>query len=477
MTTDLVVVLNNEIAGVISHDFGRPRFAYIDSYASTPANTPLSLSIPLRAGHLYGHRTTAPWLAGLLPDDPRVRQHWAREFNVSPDNSSALLQHVGRNCAGAVQIGPVDAIDDLLNPTGHPTPANDTDIGARLRELHSHAGNWTRDRERWSLGGAQSKFTLTATGDGGWGWPHGNAASTHIVKPGITRFRAQALNEHLCQKALSLIGIHAAQTAYHEFDGTPAIVVTRYDRIAEPDGTVTRIHQEDMCQALGVAPHRKYASDGGPSAVAIAQILGRNATQNDVDRFTNAVVAQYLLCAPDAHAKNYSVILAGDQVALAPLYDVASVLPYGPDPKSDLARVAMPIGGHSRFGDVELHHIERFAINAGTDPDRLVAATRQMAADLPDALSDAASDIPPASLGRLADELRAGIAAHCATLDRPPSTRRRRRAAADTTEAADESELVRDAEPLDDTVPVVDHVRSGHSVTSHRRRRPSHALS
>ncbi|MGV7643096.1 type II toxin-antitoxin system HipA family toxin, partial [Mycobacterium kansasii] len=82
--------------------------------------------------------------------------------------------------------------------------------------------------------------------------------------------------------------------------------------------------------------------------------------------------------------KNYSVILAGDQVALAPLYDDASVLPYGPDPKSDLARVAMPIGGHSRFGDVELHHIERFAVNAGTDPDRLVAATRQMAADLPE---------------------------------------------------------------------------------------------
>ncbi|MGV7852158.1 hypothetical protein PJM29_28685, partial [Mycobacterium kansasii] len=90
---------------------------------------------------------------------------------------------------------------------------------------------------------------------------------------------------------------------------------------------------------------------------------------------------------------------------------------------------------------------------------------------------DAASDIPPASLGRLADELRAGIAAHCATLDRPPSTKRRRRAPADTTEATDESELVRDAEPLDDTVPVVDHVRSGHPVTSHRRRRPSHALS
>jgi serine/threonine-protein kinase HipA len=468
MTSDLVVVLNGEVTGVLTHEFGRPRFAYIDDYATTPAQTPLSLSIPLRPGHLYGHRTTAPWLAGLLPDDPRVRERWAREFHVSPDNPSALLEHLGRDCAGSVQIGPANAISDLLTHAGHLQPVTDADIGARLRQLHNESDHWTQAQDRWSLAGAQSKFTVTST-PGGWAWPHGSAASTHIVKPGITRFHSQALNEHLCQKAFSLIGIPAAHTAYHEFDGTPAIVVTRFDRIIDPDGTVTRIHQEDMCQALGVWPHRKYASDGGPSAVAIAQMLGRHATQDDVDRFTNAVVAQYCCCAPDAHAKNYSIILAGDQVALAPVYDVASVLPYNPGPDSGLARVAMPIAGHSRFGEVNLHHIERFAVNAGTDPDRLVAATRKIATDLPEAISAAAADIPAKSLGQLADQLRAGITAHCATIDRPAATTRRRR----PTETVTETELVRDADPVDDTIAVVDHTRGGHPVTSYQRRRPS----
>ncbi|WP_102144321.1 type II toxin-antitoxin system HipA family toxin [Mycobacterium hubeiense] len=469
MTSALAVVLNGEVAGVVTHDFGRPQFAYTDDYA-TGSRTPLSLSLPVRAGHVYGHRITAPWLAGLLPDDARVRERWAREFDVSPQNSSALLEHLGRDCAGAVQLAPAAAIKELLTQTGHLEPVTDADIGARLRQLHTESDHWTRDQDRWSLAGAQSKFTLAATNDG-WAYTHGNAPSTHIVKPGITRFPAQALNEHLCQKAFGLIGIHAAKTAYHEFDGTPAIVVQRYDRIINPDGTVVRIHQEDMCQALGVWPHKKYASDGGPSAVAIAQMLGRRATQTDVDRFTDAVVAQYLCGAPDAHAKNYSVILAGDHVALAPVYDVASVLPYNPDPRSGLARVAMPIAGHSMFRDVNLRHIEKFAVNAGTDPDRLVERTRQMAADLPAAISTAAADIPDATLGTVAEQLRDGIAEHCTTLDRPPANVRRRRTP--LPEPEPEPDWQPDAEPGDDTIPVVGHSRGGHPISPHRRRRPS----
>lgn len=475
MNADLVVILNGEVAGVVTHQFGRPLFAYTDNYAATP-HTPLSLSIPLRAGHIYGHRTTAPWLAGLLPDDPRVRERWAREFDVAPQNSSALLEHLGRDCAGAVQLAPAEAITDLLAQSGHLDPVSETDIGARLRQLQTESDHWTRAQERWSLAGAQSKFTLTATSNGRWAIARGNAASTHIVKPGITRFRAQALNEHLCQRAFGMVGIHAAATAYHEFDGTPAIVVKRYDRTISPDGTVVRIHQEDMCQALGIWPHKKYASDGGPSAVAITRLLGRHTTQNDVDRFADAVVAQYLCGAPDAHAKNYSVILASDQVALAPVYDVASVLPYTPDPDSGLARVAMPIAGHSRFGDVTLHHVEKFAVTAGTDPDRLVQRTREMAAELPDAIRAAAADIPAEALGTLAAELRDGIAAHCTTLDRPPATTRRRRVAPLEPEPP-EPALTPETEPIDETIPIVGHSRGGHHVSPHTRRRPSPTLS
>ena len=48
----------------------------------------------------------------------------------------------------------------------------------------------------------------------------------------------------------------------------------------------------------------------------------------------------------DGHAKNYSLLLAGDQVRLAPLYDIASALPYGTHEKK--LRLAMKIGDDYR---------------------------------------------------------------------------------------------------------------------------------
>jgi len=43
----------------------------------------------------------------------------------------------------------------------------------------------------------------------------------------------------------------------------------------------------------------------------------------------DALAWNWLIAGTDAHAKNYSLLLAGNDVRLAPLYDVASALPYG----------------------------------------------------------------------------------------------------------------------------------------------------
>lgn len=472
----LVVVLNNRLAGVITHDFGRPRFTYADDYARAAGRlTPLSLSMPVRKGVTYPHQKVAPWLSGLLPEDKRVREGWAAQYGVAAGNTSALLRHLGRDCAGAVQIAPVDELADVLAQTGHTEPLGEAEIADRLRTLIANPGRWPGAEERWSLAGMQAKFTAVRTGNG-WATGHGNAASTHIIKPGITHFPGQALNEHLCQKSLSAIGIAAAHTEYQEFQSVPAIVVTRYDRVAKSDGTVLRLHQEDMCQALAVWPSKKYAADGGPAAVDIARLLAAHADQTDVDRFTDMVVAQYLLGAPDGHAKNYSVILLGNRVALAPVYDVASVLPYQPDPESGLSRVAMPIAGRSKFGTVDLAAIAKFADKAGTDPDRLVERTRAMAAGLPDAIAAAAADIPAATLGDLATALQAGISQQCATLDPPPRGMEAAPPLQDE-EVPAETVSMEDDDAAGGEIPVVSHTRKSRPIRGHTRRRPTRRLS
>jgi serine/threonine-protein kinase HipA len=94
---------------------------------------------------------------------------------------------------------------------------------------------------------------------------------------------------------------------------------------------VLRLHQEDMCQALGVRPHSKYQNDGGPSPERIADLLRDHSDkpQQDLDTFTDALLFNWLIGGSDGHAKNYSLLHgAGGHVRLAPLYDLASALPY-----------------------------------------------------------------------------------------------------------------------------------------------------
>lgn len=126
-------------------------------------------------------------------------------------------------------------------------------------------------------------------------------------------------------------GLTAARTRIASFAGQTAVVVTRYDRHLAAE-RVTRVHQEDLCQALAVPPARKYQNEGGPGAAEIAVLLRRampsRVAQAAVWAFADALAWNWLIAGTDAHAKNYSLLLAGNQVRLAPLYDIASALPY-----------------------------------------------------------------------------------------------------------------------------------------------------
>ena len=56
-------------------------------------------------------------------------------------------------------------------------------------------------------------------------------------------------------RIVEAMGIPVAHTSFHIFDGVPAIISERYDRIVSANGTVTALHQEDFTQALAF-PHR-----------------------------------------------------------------------------------------------------------------------------------------------------------------------------------------------------------------------------
>lgn len=380
-------------AGVIVRDGGRRHLEYDHTYLDQRDATPLSLSLPLNVDPAQTDRAIGAYLAGLLPDHQEVRDRWASRHGVKPGDDLGLVAAIGLDTAGGALFAPEDAIEAVLASKGSIEPVSEGQIADRLRGLRADDAAWHEEDEHWSLAGGQGKFTLVRIDDG-WGVGIGAAASTHIVKPGVSRIKDQALAEHVSMRALALAGLPVAETRFQMFDDQAAIVVTRYDR-ATRGGTVVRIHQEDVLQALALRPQRKYEADEGPGVDRIAQLLRSVAGQTAVDQFVDATIAGYVLGAPDGHAKNYSLRLAGGGVSLAPIYDVSTGLLEARFYRG----AAMSIGGEKLFGEVEAKHWSKFAGIVGWTPDRVMGRVHQLATAMPDAFEDALGEVPAKTSG------------------------------------------------------------------------------
>jgi serine/threonine-protein kinase HipA len=138
-------------------------------------------------------------------------------------------------------------------------------------------------------------------------------------------------------------------------------------------------------------PTKKYQNEGGPGVADLVELLRAqsSARQEDVKTFVDAVGFNWLIAGTDAHAKNYSLLIdGGPRVRLAPLYDLASILPYD-DIDLRKAKLAMKIGGEYRLRQVGLRQWQKLAREVRLDADELTDRLRAMARQLPDEISDA----------------------------------------------------------------------------------------
>ncbi|MGH2912103.1 MAG: HipA domain-containing protein [Solirubrobacteraceae bacterium] len=263
-------------------------------------------------------------------------------------------------------------------------------MAGRLRELREDSTAWLGESftGQFSLAGAQAKTALLRQG-GRWGSPTGATPTTHILKPAVAGLDDHDLNEHLCLDAARRAGLLAARSKVTRFIRETAVVVTRYDRRLIKGGIV-RVHQEDLCQALGVSPARKYQNEGGPGVGEVTKLLrvvmSPRVADDAVNGFADALIWNWLIAGTDAHAKNFSLLLAGDQVRLAPLYDIASALPYGAHERK--LRFAMKIGGDYRVHP-QPNIWPAVAREMGLDSEVLLARVVELARVASDAFADA----------------------------------------------------------------------------------------
>jgi serine/threonine-protein kinase HipA len=402
MTGELVALLDRKEIGRVHNDArGRLTFVYDDDWRKSPDAVPLSLSAPLAARE-HGPSVVQAFLWGLLPNNEIVLSRWATKFQVSARNVFALLSHVGQDCAGAVQFVTPERLDALRSGGEDEVEwLGEPELAKRLQILRDDHAAWRlpRDTGQFSLAGAQPKTALLLQNKR-WGIPSGRNPTTHILKPPTGHFDGHSENEHFCLMLARNLGLPAAQSRVMRFEKEIAIVIERYDR-QQKGNKIVRIHQEDTCQALGIMPTRKYQNEGGPSAADVVELLRTSSTdrETDVNTFVDALGFNWLIAGTDAHAKNYSLLLGGPLVRLAPLYDVASTLPYDEFDKQKL-KLAMKVGGEYKLSLIGLRQWKKFARETRFNADELIARLGSMAKQLPDEANDARKRAQAEGLGK-----------------------------------------------------------------------------
>lgn len=408
MIEELHAIVAQQPMGVVRWDRKRNLlgFYYSKEWRESSSSFPLSMSMPLASSE-HRHEVVAAFLWGLLPDNRAVLDQWGKKFQVSSGNVFRLLWHVGEECAGAVQFVRPDRRELFIGKRGqesdHIRYLNPCEMEERMSLLldDQSATRISGDTGQFSLAGAQPKTALHfAPSTNRWGVPDGSIPTTHILKPATGHWKGYAENEHFCLKLAEQIGLPVAQSRVEVFDKIHVIIVERFDRYRVAD-VVQRIHQEDACQALGVHPNIKYQNEGGPSAKDILTLIRENSSDSQIDegKFIDALILNWLISGTDAHAKNYSFLIAeGGQVRLAPLYDISSSLPYPQSVDPRKARLAMRIGKKYKVNEIGAYDWEKSAAEWGCDRDGITARIQQIAGQVPEAARCVAEDLQSAGI-------------------------------------------------------------------------------
>lgn len=427
MTESLLVVLYGEVVGTIerAHRRADMTFRYDEQYASR-STVPVSIRMPVGTT-AYKQRDVSAVIDGLLPENTATRERWASRLGTDSDDSFGLLARMGWDCPGAIQFCPPEQLHDMQTRPDEMTPMSEVEIGDRLRALRDDSASWSLPEEHWSLPGQQEKFTLTWA-EGRWNLAKAATPTTHIIKPGIGRLHNQALVEHATMHAAHALGVDMAHTEFTYFDGEPAVVVTRFDR-RPYQGGVVRLHQEDFCQATGRLPAKKYEADQGPTLADMVIVVNKHVTDRPVGRLALAdyLIVNYVTGSPDGHSKNISLSLLPGRIQVAPLYDLATGIPY--EGRPEYRRVALAIGGRRDFGQVLAKHWDKAADTLGLPQDQVRGRARDLARDFPDAFAQALAEMDTPQAREVHERSTKRIAQHCSDvisrLDAPTRAPRR----------------------------------------------------
>ena len=362
----LDVLLHGNAIGTLTQLGGdRTLFAFNDDYIRNPRRPTLSLSFHDDAGGLLldqrpTRRRVPPFFANLLPEG-HLRTYLAARAGVNETRDLPLLQALGGDLAGAVQVVPSGS--EVVSP-----------------QAEQDASTATTGPLRFSLAGVQLKLSGLEAATGGMTIPMQGAGGDWILKLPSATYAGIPENEFAVMHLAAQVGIETPETRLvntRDVEGLPtdlgalageALAVKRFDR-----GAGGRIHIEDFAQVFGLYPERKYER---ASYRNIAEVLWNEVGESAIDQFVRRLIFSALIGNADMHLKNWSLIYPdGAAAALSPAYDLLSTIVYVPD-----ETMALRLGRSKRWRELSLEQIRHFAARAFI-PERLAveAATETVA--------------------------------------------------------------------------------------------------
>lgn len=392
---------------------GPMELAYDAAWLAAPEARPLSLSLPLPLAPVpLTSAAVGHYFDNLLPDHEPIRRRIAARFRLADTSPFGLLTEIGRDCVGALQLLPADAVaPDVRRIDAE--PLDEAGVEQALDRAVTPTGGMANgagdgeDEFRISIAGAQDKTALLWH-EGRWCRPLGATPTTHLFKlplgliGGQSRqidFTSSVDNEWLCLRLLGLYGLPVPPAQIARFGKHRPLIVERFDRRLAPASADAgawwlRLPQEDFCQVFALPPTAKYERDGGPGIVEIAAKLRLSVNphaQADVENFLSAQILFWMLAAIDGHAKNFSLqLLPQGRYRLTPFYDVLSAWPAAGDSPSQInihdAKLAMSLRGkhrHRKIFEIQRRHFDSTAQMCGLASaaplvERILALTTQV---------------------------------------------------------------------------------------------------
>lgn len=375
MKRRLSIWWDGRLVGALQLDeHGDMSFGYDAGWLADEGRPALSMSLPKRDAP-FRRRECRPFFAGLLPEEAQ-RDAVARALGLSAGNDFALLEALGGDVAGALTFWPEDETPPAYDGAVAAEPLGDNALVELLDTLPTRPFLAGREGLRLSLAGAQSKIPVVLV-DGQVALPAPGQPTTHILKPPLQRFPATTENEAFSMRLAEAIDLSVAPVEPRRVAGRPYLLVSRYDRATDAQGRAVRIHQEDFCQALGIAPERKYAAEGGPTFKTCFDLLRRATARpaREILKLLDAAIFNLIAGNADAHGKNYSLLYGETGPTLAPLYDLLCTTAY-----PELSpKLAMKIAGIAIIEDLSADTWRKFAADTNLGAPFVRRRARELA--------------------------------------------------------------------------------------------------